>query len=146
MPGSFTYSPAAGTVLKAGTQTLTAVFTPTDSKIYSAATTTVQLTVNPANPVITWAPPAAIQQGTAITAAQLDATANVPGTFSYSPSVGTVPPLGTQPLTATFTPSDKTDYMPATRTTHSPWMRPAQAMAPHSSAGAHPRPSPMAQH
>ncbi len=114
VPGSFTYTPAAGTVLKAGTQTLTAVFTPTDTTAYSAATATVKLTVNPANPVITWTPPSPIQQGTAITAAQLDATANVPGTFSYSPSVGTVPPVGTQTLTATFTPSDKTDYMPAT--------------------------------
>src|SRR3984957_1821161 len=94
VPGSFSYTPAAGTVLKAGTQTLTAVFTPTDTKIYSAATATVQLTVNPASPVITWAPLAAIQQGSAITAAQLDATANVPGTFSYSPSMGTVPPVG----------------------------------------------------
>jgi hypothetical protein len=114
VPGSIAYTPAAGTVLKAGTQTLTAVFTPTDTTAYSAATATVQLTVNPAGPVITWAPPAPIQQGTAITAAQLDATANVPGTFSYSPSVGTVPPVGIQTLTATFTPSDKTDYMSAT--------------------------------
>ncbi len=114
VPGSFTYTPAAGRVLKAGTQTLTAVFTPTDTKTYSAATATVNLTVNPANPVIAWAPPAPIQQGTAITAAQLDATANVPGTFSYSPSVGTVPPVGIETLTATFAPSDMTDYMPAT--------------------------------
>ncbi len=114
VPGSFTYTPAAGTVLKAGTQTLTAVFTPNDTKIYSAATATVQLNVHPASPVITWGPLAAIQQGSAITAAQLDATANVPGTFFYSPSMGTVPPVGIQPLTATFTPSDKTDYMAAT--------------------------------
>jgi Chitobiase/beta-hexosaminidase C-terminal domain/Bacterial Ig-like domain (group 2) len=114
VPGSFTYTPAAATVLKAGNQTLTAIFTPTDTTAYSAATATVKLTVNPANPVITWAPPSPIQQGTAITAAQLDATANVPGTFSYSPSVGTVPPVGIQTLTATFTPYDKTDYMPAT--------------------------------
>ena len=113
VPGSFTYTPAAGTVLKAGTQTLTAVFTPNDTKDYSAATATVQLTVDPASPVITWEPPSPIQQGTPISAAQLDATANVPGIFTYSPSVGTVPPVGTQSLTATFTPSDKTDYVPA---------------------------------
>ncbi len=112
--GTFTYTPAAGTVLKAGTQTLTAVFTPTNKTTYSAATATVQLTVNQASPVITWAPLAAIAQGTTLSSAQLDATANVPGTFSYSPSVGAVPPIGTQPLTATFTPSDATDYTPAT--------------------------------
>jgi hypothetical protein len=114
VPGSFTYTPAAGTVLKAGTQTLTAVFTPTDTTIYSAATATVQLAVNPASPVITWAPPSPVQQGTALTAAQLNATANVPGTFSYSPAAGTIPAVGTQPLSATFTPSDATDYTPTT--------------------------------
>src|SRR5271154_4453066 len=112
--GTFTYTPAAGTVLKAGTQTLTAVFTPTNTKTYSAATATVQLTVNQASPVITWASLAAITQGTVLSSAQLNATANVPGTFSYSPSVGAVPPIGTQPLTATFTPTDATDYTPAT--------------------------------
>ena len=114
VPGSFTYTPAAGTVLKVGTQKLTAVFTPTDTKAYSAATASVQLTVSPASPLITWAPPSAIQQGTALSAAQLNATANVPGAFSYSPAVGTVPPVGIQALTATFTPSDATDYLPAT--------------------------------
>jgi hypothetical protein len=114
VPGSFAYIPAAGTVLKAGNQTLTAVFTPTDTKTYSAATATVQLTVNQASPGITWAPPSAIQQGTALSAMQLNATANVPGTFSYSPAAGTVPPVGTQTLTATFTPSDATDYVSAT--------------------------------
>ena len=62
MPGSFTYTPAAGTVLKAGTQTLTAVFTPNNTKTYSAATATVQLTVDQASPVITWAPLAAISR------------------------------------------------------------------------------------
>ena len=117
MPGKFAYSPAAGTVLKAGNQTLTAVFTPTDTKTYSAATATVQLTVNQISRVMAWGPPAAIQQGTAISAAQLNATANVPGTFSYSPAAGIVPPVGTQPLTVTFTPADATDYMPAPRRT-----------------------------
>ena len=114
VPGSFAYTPAAGTMLKAGTQTLTAVFTPKDTKTYSAATATVQLTVNQVSPVISWAPPSAVQQGTALSAVQLNAVASVPGTFSYSPSMGTVPPAGTQPLTAAFTPSDATDYMPAT--------------------------------
>ena len=114
VPGSFAYIPAAGAVLKAGSQTLTAVFTPTDTKTYSAATATVQLTVNQASPGITWAPPSAIQQGTALSATQLNATANVAGTFSYSPAAGTVPQAGTQPLTVTFTPSDATDYVSVT--------------------------------
>ena len=61
--GTFTYTPAAGTVLKAGTQTLSVVFTPTDSNTYSSATATVQLTVNQASPAITWAPPAGYHAG-----------------------------------------------------------------------------------
>jgi hypothetical protein len=111
--GTFTYTPAAGAVLKAGTQTLTVAFTPTDTT-YSAATATVQLTVNQAAPAITWAPLAAITQGTALSSAQLDATANVPGAFAYNPAAGNVPAAGTLQLTATFTPTDTTDYAAAT--------------------------------
>ena len=112
--GTFAYTPAAGTVLKAGTQTLSAVFTPTDTTTYSAATATVQLTVNQATPTITWAAPAAIAQGTALSATQLNATANVPGTFAYNPAAGNVPAAGTLQLAATFTPTDTTDYGTAT--------------------------------
>ena len=111
--GTFTYTPAAGTVLKAGTQTLSAVFTPTD-RTYSAATATVQLTVSQATPTITWAALAPIATGTALSATQLDATANVPGAFVYNPAAGNVPAAGTLQLTATFTPTDTTDYASAT--------------------------------
>ncbi len=95
MPGTFVYTPAAGAVLKAGTQTLSAVFTPTDTSSYSSATATVQLAVNQASPAITWAPLAAITQGTALGAAQLDATTNAPGAFAYNPGAGNIPAAGT---------------------------------------------------
>src|ERR1700677_3824636 len=111
--GTFTYTPAAGTVLKTGTQTLSAVFTPTNST-YSAAKATVQLTVNQATPTITWAALAPIATGTALSATQLDATANVPGAFAYNPAAGNVPAAGTLQLTATFTPTDTTDYAATT--------------------------------
>ena len=114
VPGSFVYTPAAGTVLPVGSQTLTARFTPSDTATYSAITSTVPLTITPANPVITWPPLAAIQQGTALGASQLDATANVQGTFTYSPAAGALLQAGTQELTATFTPSNTTDYTPVT--------------------------------
>src|SRR5580658_2158977 len=58
VPGSFAYTPAPGTVLKAGSQTLSVTFTPTDTKTYTAAVASVQLTVTQAAPVITWAQPA----------------------------------------------------------------------------------------
>ncbi len=114
VPGSFVYSPAAGTVLPAGQQKLTVTFTPSDTVTYSAVTSNAQLMVTAATPVITWAALLPMQQGAALGAAQLNATANVPGTFSYSPALGTVLPAGTQELTATFTPSDPTDYQPVT--------------------------------
>lgn len=44
--GTFTYTPAAGTVLGAGTQTLGLVFTPTDLADYAVMSVAVQLTVN----------------------------------------------------------------------------------------------------
>jgi hypothetical protein len=47
-------------------------------------------------PVITWATPAAISYGTPLSATQLNATANVPGTFGYYPLTGTVLAVGTQ--------------------------------------------------
>jgi hypothetical protein len=51
--GSFVYSPAAGTVLNVGQQTLQATFTPTDTTDYTAATSTVTLQVIPGTPVVT---------------------------------------------------------------------------------------------
>ncbi|MGB6723830.1 MAG: choice-of-anchor D domain-containing protein, partial [Terracidiphilus sp.] len=47
IPGTFVYSPAAGAVLAAGSQTLSVTFTPTDAADYTPATQTVILTVNP---------------------------------------------------------------------------------------------------
>jgi hypothetical protein len=114
VPGTFAYTPAAGTVLNAGSQTLTATFTPTDTTDYTTATATVQLTVNQAIPTITWAAPAAITYGAALTATQLNAGSDgVAGTFAYTPSLGTVLAAGKQTLSVTFTPADAADYSTA---------------------------------
>jgi hypothetical protein len=74
--------------------------------------TTVTITVTPTpTPTITWAAPANIVYGTALTAKQLDATASVPGTFTYSPPLGTILQVGNdQTLSITFTPANTTDY------------------------------------
>src|SRR5207302_421285 len=74
------------------------------------------LTVTQATPVIAWSNPAAITYGTALSATQLDATANVPGTFAYTPAAGIVLGAGTQTLSVTFTPTDTADYTTATQT------------------------------
>jgi hypothetical protein len=51
--GTFTYTPAAGSVLTAGAQTLSVVFTPTDAINYSTANGSVSLTVNKATASVT---------------------------------------------------------------------------------------------
>jgi sugar lactone lactonase YvrE len=112
--GTYTYSPPSGTVPAAGTPTLSVTLNPTDTTHYLSATKTVLLTVNKAKPVITWAAPAAITYGTALSATQLNATASVPGVLVYSPAAGAVPPAGTRTLSVTFTPTDSANY--ATRT------------------------------
>jgi Bacterial Ig-like domain (group 3) len=116
VPGSFTYTPAAGTVLGAGTsQGLSVSFTPTDSTDYTAAIGGASITVNKATPAITWANPVAITYGTALSATQLDATASVPGMFTYAPAAGVVLSGGaSQPLSVNFTPTDSADYTTAT--------------------------------
>ena len=121
IPGYFVYSPAAGTVLSAGSQLLSVVFTPADSLDFPTQIKTVKLQVLHATPVITWATPAAITYGTALSGTQLDATASfngnsVPGNFVYNPPAGTVLTVGTHTLSVTFTPTDTLDYATVTQT------------------------------
>jgi len=190
VPGSFAYTPTNGTVINAGTNRLSVVFTPADPVDYSSATDSVSLLVSPApltvtaanasraygqaNPVftgaitgvtngdnitasyscsatstspagtypivpslvdpsnrqtnytvslvngiltvgqvtgvITWTNPAPIMYGTALGSNQLNAAANVPGSFAYTPTNGTVLDTGTSTLSVVFTPADPVDY------------------------------------
>jgi RHS repeat-associated protein len=112
--GTFAYTPAAGTVLAAGSQTLSVTFTPTNTTLYNTAAATVTLTVSKATPTISWATPAAITYGTALSVTQLDATSTVAGTFAYTPAAGTVLSAGSQTLSVTFTPTNTTEYNTAT--------------------------------
>jgi hypothetical protein len=102
--GTYAYTPPAGTVLNAGTETLNVTFIPSDGADYKRASGSVTLTVNKATPVVTWANPAAITYGTVLGPKQLDATASVPGTFAYTPKAGTVLGVGVQTLSVLFTP------------------------------------------
>ena len=68
------------------------------------------------SPVVTWANPAPIISGTALSGAQLNATANVAGTFTYTPAAGTVLGVGNgQVLQVLFTPTDLVLYVTATK-------------------------------
>jgi uncharacterized delta-60 repeat protein len=112
VPGTYIYTPASGVILNAGAgQALSVTFTPTDSVNYSTATATVTLTVNQITPLITWANPAAITYGTALSTTQLNATASVPGTFVYTPASGVILNAGVgQSLSVSFTPTDSVNY------------------------------------
>ena len=114
--GNFVYSPAAGTVPKAGNDTLKVTFTPTLSADYTTVTANVVLQVNQATPTVTWTAPAAIAYGTPLSGTQLDATASVAGNFVYSPAAGKVLTAGTHTLSVTFTPTDHIDYSITTDT------------------------------
>jgi hypothetical protein len=194
VPGSFIYNPTNGSILNAGTNMLSVVFTPTDSAGYSNATDAVNLIVSPARltvtasnetrvygqanpvfegmvigvtngdditatfgcsatiassagtypivptlvdpddrranysvslvngtllvsqatPIITWSNPVPIPYGTALSSNQLNAVANVPGDFAYTPTNESVLNAGANTLSVVFTPTDTADFSDAT--------------------------------
>src|ERR1035438_8899661 len=65
-------------------------------------------------PAITWATPANIVYGTALSGTQLNASSPVAGSFSYTPSAGTVLSVGPHTLTASFPPPDTIHYPTST--------------------------------
>src|SRR5207245_7096 len=93
--GTFSYNPPAGTVLGAGSvQFLSTTFTPFDTTDYTPATDMVAINVLKATPSISWADPADITYGTALSSTQLSASAawtvngstvRVTGSFTYTP-------------------------------------------------------------
>jgi type VI protein secretion system component Hcp len=123
LKGSFTFAYYPGTSVSgtgsptapsnAGTYTVVAHFSSADPNYQSADSAALTFGIAQATPGITWSTPAAITYGAALGATQLDATANVPGTFVYTPAAGTVLAAGTQKLAVAFTPSDTTNYTSA---------------------------------
>jgi hypothetical protein len=110
VPGTFTYTPCEGAVLAAGTHTPLVTFTPRDTTKYATAQAAVPLTVSKAEPAVSWETPGPISDGTPLSAAQLHATASVPGTFVYTPAAGQTLPVGTHLLAVAFTPMDTENY------------------------------------
>ncbi len=95
----------------AGSQDFTV--TATDN-VGNTGSMTVPYTVTAGVPVLTWANPASITYGTALGGTQLNATASVAGTFTYTPAAGTVLNAGAgQPLHVDFVPTDAVNYTTA---------------------------------
>jgi hypothetical protein len=129
--GTFTYLPAAGTILGTGKQTLNATFTPTDAIDYSTATASVTLTVIAGTPTITItasANPIFLDYGVSFTASLPSYASSETGTMTFysgSTAIGTATvsggqatltttslAAGSQSITATY--SGDADYGPAT--------------------------------
>jgi uncharacterized repeat protein (TIGR03806 family) len=63
------------------------------------------------NPTLAWSAPAGITYGTPLGSAQLNASANVPGAFTYNPAAGTILSAGQgRTLSVTFVPQDTQNY------------------------------------
>ncbi|MCL7488934.1 MAG: MBG domain-containing protein [Desulfobulbaceae bacterium] len=106
-----TYDGEATAPSSAGSYTVAAVIN--NSNYQGTASDT--LIIARATPVITWAAPADIVYGTALGAGQLNAAADVPGAFVYTPVPGTVLGAGdNQTLSVSFTPDDGLNYNSAT--------------------------------
>jgi hypothetical protein len=106
----YTYS---WTNVAAGSYTLTAKAT--DNLGAATTSATVNVTVDKTTPVVSWSNPSDITQGTALSSVQLNATANVAGSFTYTPAAGTVLGVGNgQSLSVLFTPTNTASYNTAT--------------------------------
>jgi hypothetical protein len=105
-------------VLNAGPgQVLSVTFTPEDTTNYAPATASVALDVAKAAPLVTWVNPAPTTDRNPLSSDQLNATANIPGTFVYTPPAGTTLNVGKgQLLAVAFTPADAANYAAAART------------------------------
>jgi hypothetical protein len=98
-PGTLTYTPALGTVLKAGQgQTLSVTLTPTDTTDYATATATVTINVNQATPTVTLMSslnPALAQNSITFTATVASIAGSPTGTVTF---LDGATPLGTGTL------------------------------------------------
>jgi hypothetical protein len=114
-PVAVTYNGSTTPPADTGTYTIDARYDGNGN--YNAVSGTATLRILKAPAQLTWATPASIVYGTPVGPVQLNATANVPGTFSYAygPTVFLVP--GTHPLSVTFTPADAANYNGASAAT-----------------------------
>ncbi len=108
-------TPLAGAPVHAGSYTVAANFG--GSADYLAGSELAGFTIAQASSAAAWSSPSAIVYGQPLGVGQLDASAGVPGSFVYSPGVGAVLGVGSQTLSASFTPADSTDYAPASTST-----------------------------
>jgi hypothetical protein len=132
-PVSFTYdgsihgpaitsSPVGASYSTAGTLSAATAgaysMTATATGSFSGTSGLTAWSIGKATPAVTWPAPAPIAYGTALSSAQLSATASVPGSLVYTPGAGAIlGPGPRQALSVTFMPADATDYNSVTAAT-----------------------------
>jgi hypothetical protein len=123
VPGTFTYTSAAGSVLGAGAnQTVQVTFTASNTALYGPVQTTATVNVAMAKPHVS-VNPVNTTYGAPLSSSQLSGTASyvvnsstvaVAGIFSYSSAAGSVLTAGIHTESVTFAPTDSTDYAATT--------------------------------
>src|SRR5262249_28758616 len=113
--GSCSLSGNTVTLIQVGSCTITAS-QPGNLFFNPAPSVAVTFNILKTTPTITWSNPADISTGTALGGTQLNATANVPGAFTYTPAAGTILNTGNnQNLHVDFTPIDTANYNHASK-------------------------------
>jgi len=118
---TITYNGSSTAPTNAGSYSVLASLT---NDNYTASNATGTLVIGRATPTISWSDPSGITYGTALSSAQLNATAsfggsNLPGSFAYTPAAGTVLNPGNGQLISTiFTPTDPVNFNNASASVH----------------------------
>ena len=114
---NWTISAGAGSIDSNGLYSATATPGMATVKATSGSinnTATVTINASQLMPTVSWFAPADITYGTLLSTLQLNATANAPGTFVYTPPLGTLLNSGTNvSLAVQFTPTDPVTYSSA---------------------------------
>jgi uncharacterized protein YjdB len=110
LSGSAAVASSADTNTPVGSYPITVAVGNLFSTNYSFTYVNGTLVITTATPQLVWSDPAAIIYGKPLGSGQLNATANVAGSFTYTPAAGTVLDAGVQPLTVVFTPEDTVNY------------------------------------
>lgn len=86
---------------------------------YTSQEGDVEIAINKAGTEVSWGNPSDITYGTALSGIQLNATADQPGNFAYTPASGAVLDAGAnQTLHVDFTPTDTTNYNGSSKDVH----------------------------
>jgi hypothetical protein len=112
-PVTITYNGETAAPVAAGSYTVVASYA--GSANYNAASKTGALAIGKVQPTVSWAPAPAVY-GTPIGAAQNNASASVPGTWTYTRPAGTMLRAGSYLAEASFTPADAQNYNTASAT------------------------------